>query len=98
MSDVRERKKRARKSVLIPWEVRKEHRWSYAVMMLRTLEKRRAGEDVADDMAMRLDRWLAERAGDGTVVHYEPETEFGFHYVPRRPGLDADLIRSPDAS
>lgn len=80
---------------LIPWAVKKEHRWAYPLMMLRTEARRRAGLEVAESMQGRLDRWLAQMEADGTVVHYDPDTEEGFFYVPRRPKSDPDLIREP---
>jgi len=36
-----------------------------------------------------------ELAGRGLVVHYDADTEQGVCYVPRRPGVDLDLIREP---
>jgi hypothetical protein len=82
-----------RSHALIPWQVQRQHRWSYAVMMLRTEWRRRVGIEVSPDMRARLDRWLTQLREDGTVVDYDPET--GFHYVSRRPGVDLDLIREP---
>ena len=80
---------------LIPWSVKPEHRWAYPVMMLRVEARRRAGLDLTEDMQNRLDNWLARLEEDGTVVHYDPDTEDGFYYVPRRKE-DTDLIREPE--
>jgi hypothetical protein len=33
---------------------------------------------------------------DGTVLHYDPDTEQGWFYVPKRDGIDTDLIRKPE--
>jgi hypothetical protein len=81
---------------LIPWAVERDHRWAYPLMMLRTEGRRRAGLEVAESMTGRLDRWLEQMTKDDTVIHYDPETEEGFFYVPRRKGVDMDLIRVPE--
>lgn len=81
---------------LIPWAVAKEHRWAYPLMMLRTEARRRAGLNPAAGMQDRLDKWLRRLARDNIVVAYDPDSEDGFTYLPRRPGIDTDLIRQPD--
>jgi hypothetical protein len=80
---------------LIPWAVNREHRWKYPLAMLRAEARRRAGADLRPDDASRLRNWLDEMRASGSVVHYDPETEEGFFYVPRRVGIDRDLIREP---
>lgn len=80
---------------LIPWAVLREHRWAYPLMMLRTEARRRAGLEVAESMQGRLDAWLKQMEEDDTVIHYDPDTVDGFHYVKRRT-KDTDLIRVPD--
>lgn len=85
-----------RDDVLIPWFVKREHRWAYAVMMLRTEARRRAGKPLTGDMEHQLDVWLDNLKADDAVVHYDPDTEEGFFYVPRRPGVDTDIIRKPE--
>lgn len=82
---------------LIPWAVKDEHRWAYPVVMLRVEARRRAGRPLREQDAVRIDPWKAELVQRGVVVHYDPETEDGFFYVPARPGVDLDLIREPDA-
>ena len=79
---------------LIPWAVEKQHRWAYPLMMLRTEARRRAGMEIAGSMRGRLDRWLAQMRRNDTVVHYDPMAGEGFLVVPRRPGIDTDLIRA----
>lgn len=81
---------------LMPWPVKEEHRWSYPPMMLRAEARRRTGREVGGDYNTRLDSWLESRRIDDTVVHYDPETPEGWFYVPRRKGIDTDLIRVPD--
>lgn len=81
---------------LIPWAVNREHRWLYPVMMLRAAAAQREGKELPERTMERLERWLEERKAEDSVVHYDPETEEGFFYVPRRPGVDTDLIRVPD--
>lgn len=79
---------------LIPWAVLEEHRWDYAVAMLRVEARRRAGRPLRDSDHPRLTAWLAGLRERGEVVAYDPEV--GFTYVPRRPAIDEDLIREPD--
>ncbi|MFE0530220.1 hypothetical protein ACFW0V_21760 [Micromonospora parva] len=89
-------KKRAvRDSRLIPWAVRPEHRCHHVLQMLRTEARHRGGQPVAPDRLRKLRYWLDNLAAQDAVVHYEPETSQGWWLVPRRPGVDADLIREP---
>ena len=81
---------------LIPWEVRREHRWAWPINMLRQEARRRAGVELTDEQNQRVDAWLRGMKDDGTVLHYEPDTDQGWFYVPRRPGVDQDIIRVPN--
>lgn len=90
-------KRQVRDANLIPWTVEREHRQSHLLNMLRAEVRRRAGEPVAPSVERKLAGWLRNMAADDTVVHYDPETEQGWFLVPRRPGVDLDLIREPDA-
>ncbi|TCC19971.1 hypothetical protein [Kribbella sindirgiensis] len=86
-------------SSLIPWSpVDRRWRWSYPIQMLRLEEKRRRGEALSKLNQEKLDAWLRERKAKDEVVAYLPDRpeEQGFYYVPRRPGIDNDLIREPD--
>lgn len=85
-----------RNDELIPWFVKEEHRWDYPIMMLRMEARRRDGKDLSDEELTRLDVWRGRMTKDGTVVHYDPDTEEGWFYVPRRDGVDTDLIRVPE--
>lgn len=84
-----------RDEALIPWYVKPEHRHSHAVGMLRAEARRRAGKQLTPHMEEMLNAWLWGLANDGTVVHYDPDTKEGWWYVPRRQGVDKDLIREP---
>ncbi len=44
-----------------------------------------------------LDAWLLKLRETGHVVHYEADTDEGWFYVDRRPGVDLDIVREPDA-
>lgn len=79
---------------LIPWAVKSEHRWAYPVAMLRAEARRRAGFDLGMDTRNRLNSWLRTLDDDKLVVHYDPDTEDGFFYVPRL-ASDDDIIRRP---
>lgn len=63
--------------------------------MLRAEARRRAGHQLTQRVAKELDSWLTRLRADGTVVHYDRGTEEGWHYVPRRPLVDRDLVREP---
>jgi hypothetical protein len=86
----------ARDDELIPWEVKREHRWDYPIMMLRQEARKRAGFELTDEQEHGLAAWKRNIEEDGTVVHYDPDTEQGWFYVPRREGIDVDLIRHPE--
>lgn len=81
---------------LIPWAVKLEHRYDYPIMMLRQEARRRAGFDLTDEQLHALDAWKRGMERDRTVLHYDPDTERGWFYVPARPGVDTDLIREPE--
>jgi len=80
---------------LIPWHVKPEHMADYYVRMLRAEARHRAGREVNEADAERLERFRARLLEDDLVVHYDPDLEEGFVLVPRRQGIDLDLIREP---
>lgn len=98
-SNFRKRRGLARRIVrdddLIPWSVKMEHRYAYPVMNLRHEARRRAGEPISPRMSAQVDGWLRNLNSDNLVVHYDPDTEQGWFYVPRRDGIDTDIIRAP---
>ncbi|WP_256356162.1 hypothetical protein [Streptomyces sp. PKU-EA00015] len=79
---------------LLPWKVKDEHRHMYPAIMLRVEARRRADRDVSDRDLKRLTSWKQSLNEDQLVVHYDPDTEAGFFYVPRE-AQDDDLIRKP---
>ncbi|MFE1842025.1 hypothetical protein [Streptomyces sp. NPDC059515] len=85
----------ARDDELIPWAVKKEHRSLYPLMMLRLEGRKRAGLPNDEDKAKRLESWRQMLEEENAVVHYDPDTEDGFFYVPREDG-DDDIIRRPE--
>ncbi|UFD97967.1 transcriptional repressor [Streptomyces phage Pablito] len=84
----------ARDDDLIPWEVKEEHRWLYPVAMLRVEARRRQGFPLTETDEARLESWKETLAEEKAVVHYDPDTEDGFFYVPRE-AEDDDLIHRP---
>jgi hypothetical protein len=84
----------ARDPDLIPWKVREEHGWATPLTLLRLEARRRNGFELRPVDQTRLDNWLKELEESGAVVHYDPDTADGFHYVPREPE-DDDIIRRP---
>ncbi|GAA5154305.1 hypothetical protein GCM10023340_37650 [Nocardioides marinquilinus] len=83
---------------LIPWEVRPEHRHGHAVAMLRAEARRRTGVRLKPKVAADLNAWLDRLKRDGAVVLYDRSAPGGWRYVPRRDGVDLDLIREPEAA
>jgi hypothetical protein len=80
---------------LVPWDVDPEHRWCFDLAMLRAEARRRAGARLRPQDDDLVARWCRRLHDAGLVVHYDPQTEEGFWYVPRRPGVDLDLVREP---
>ncbi|WP_263729944.1 hypothetical protein [Cellulomonas sp. SG140] len=81
---------------LIPWHVLEKHRWSYDLAVLRMEARKRAGATLSPDDERRLELWHQRLAEGDLVLHYDPDTEEGFFYVPRRKGVDLDVIREPE--
>ncbi|AOQ27079.1 immunity repressor [Streptomyces phage Brataylor] len=79
---------------LIPWLIKEEHRWLYPLAMLRVEARLRAGAKVSELELSRVTNWKQMLEEEGAVVHYDPDTEDGFFYVPRQPG-DEDIIHKP---
>ncbi|APC43272.1 hypothetical protein Joe_32 [Streptomyces phage Joe] len=88
-----------RNDELIPWAVKPEHRWLYPIGMLRVEARRREkGEEALSELeATRLASWKKMLTEENAVVHYDPETEEGFFYIPRQEG-DDDLVHKPKKS
>lgn len=99
-SNFRRRKGLERRSVrnddLIPWAVDEKHRWKNQAVMLRAAARQREGKPLNAQSLRALTSWLVSMEEQDLVVHYDPATEDGFFYVPRRPGVDMDLIRVPE--
>lgn len=83
---------------LIPWQVDAQHRHAHAAAMLRAEGRRRAGKPLTTRAADSLGVWRDCLASEGTVVHYDRASASGWSYVPRRLGIDLDLIREPRGS
>lgn len=81
---------------LIPWEIKEEHRYAHPISMLRAEARRRAGNELSRHMESMLDGFLRTLERDDLVVDYQRDAEQGWHLVPRRVGVDADLIREPE--
>lgn len=89
-------RRNVRNDDLIPWHVRSEHRWAYPLAMLRSEARLREGVVLREMESIRLDGFKRGLKQDDLVIHYDPDTDEGFFYVPRREGVDTDLIRKPD--
>lgn len=79
---------------LIPWTVAPEHRDRMDLVMLRTEVRLRRGAPVNEERMARHRTWRRRLDESGLVVHYTDEE--GFTWVPRRRGIDLDLIREPE--
>ncbi|MGW1836980.1 hypothetical protein [Streptomyces sp. NPDC002067] len=90
------KKRTARNVDLIPWAVKEEHWFAYPLAMLRLEARLRDGFELRDSDSKRHTSWRAWIAEKNAVVYYDPETEEGFHYVPRE-DRDTDLIRQPES-
>ena len=84
-----------RKNPLIPWRVRREHQQKWTHTLLRNENRRRNGLPVNEASLTELERWKIGLEKAGAVVDYRRDTEEGYFLVPRREGIDTDLIRVP---
>lgn len=87
---------RARYDDLLPWRVSLEHANAMEARLLRLESRRRAGQRITHAEERWLDGWLAELKEADAVIHYDPDTEQGFFWIPRAdaaPG--SDLINRP---
>lgn len=80
---------------LVPWHVLEHHQWSSHLAMLRVEEWLRAGSWVPPSDITRHTAWRQGLDAAGLVVDYDPATDEGFVLVPRRTGVDTDVIRDP---
>lgn len=85
-----------RDDALIPWEIKREHRWNYDLQMLRVEGRRRAGAEIRETDEQRVNSWLAKLEEAEAVVYYDGDTAEGFFWVPRE-AADDDIIRRPKA-
>lgn len=81
---------------LVPWRVEEQHRWAYPLQMLRAEGRLRRGQALRPSEAQRLASFKRKLKEMDVVVHYDPSTEEGFFLVPRRDGVDVDMVRQPD--
>ena len=87
---------RVRYADALPWKkIRTVHNGHYAAQMLRVGARIKAGFEVGESLQDRYDSWARRLQEQDAVVHYDPDTAEGFHYVKRRVGIDKGLIRNP---
>lgn len=84
----------ARNSEVIPWAVEPRHQMRYIVQMLRFEARAREGRFLTELEQHKLSLFKQRLEEMNAVIHYEPETEDGFYYVPREEG-DEDIVRMP---
>ena len=85
-----------RENPLISWRVRREHQRKWTHTQLRNENRRRNGLHVNSSALTDLERWKIALDKAGAVVDYRRDTEEGYFLVPRRDGIDRDLIREPE--
>lgn len=77
----------------LPWRVQVHHLKEYPARMLRLLGRQRAGGELSDNEAKRLQSWLGMLAEHDAVVGYDPDNpDQGFHYIDPEPGDGSDGI------
>lgn len=80
---------------LIPWDVREPHLVLLPMRMFHTMTRREQRLPVGPEQLQRLTEWERMLKDRNLVVHYEPNTDQGFFYVPAREGIDNGVIREP---
>lgn len=81
----------------LPWTyIAAEHNHHYCAWMLRIGARINHGRKVRDVDRKRYESWAARLRERHAVVHYDPDSEEGFYYVPARQGVDTGLVRVPD--
>lgn len=67
--------------------------------MLRLEARRRLGQELNPADEKLLDNFLARLREGDLVVHYDPDTEAGWHFIRRGSDDEPDsLVRKPSAS
>lgn len=87
-------KPRPRYENTVPWQLKPEHKYHAQARLLRLEGRHRKGRKLNDKEFQWLSTWRRELHELNVVVLYDPETEDGFHWVPRR-STDDDIIRRP---
>jgi hypothetical protein len=64
--------------------------------MLRAVGRSRQGQKLPRTTQRQMEQFLALLAKEDSVIDYRPDTILGFYRVPRRAGVDLDLIREPN--
>lgn len=85
---------RPRHEDLLPWHVKDEHKHNIEARMLRMEGRRRKGLPLSKKNLDWLTKWRELLEIEQAVVHYDPDTVEGFHWVKRKPS-DDDIIRRP---
>jgi len=88
-------RRNARDAELIPWAIKPEHHFGEPLWALRAEARLRSGMEMRQGALDKLAAWKDRQFHDGLVIHYDPDTEQGWWLVPRREGVDMDMIREP---
>ena len=79
----------------LPWPLKPEHRHFHAARMLRTQARLDKGMEIGLTLRRQVETWIEGLELEGSVIHYDPDTEEGFWRVPRRNGIDLWWVRDP---
>lgn len=81
-----------RASHRLPWPVRTDHADTYEWRMLRLYVRQSGGLEISDEQTQSLREFTDRLDREGLVVDYDST---GFTYVPARPGIDVNYVRTP---
>lgn len=70
-----------RHSDLIPWHLDPEHVYKPEARLLRLEGRRRGGNSLREDELRWLENWKKELSEADAVIHYDRDTDEGFHWV-----------------
>ena len=87
------RAKSAERTSLIPWQIAVKDARHRFYNCLALASREREGQTLLDKDHNRLVKFVRELKEASAVVHYDRAN--GWVAVPRRPGIDNDLIRDP---
>lgn len=77
-------------SAVLPPKLRPQHTKDYDTQMIRRWDARRQGKVYGERDDTRINGWLANLNDANCVLLYKPNTQKGWHAVPRLPSDEKD--------